>query len=180
MAEAKKLLAESGYDGTPVVVMAPGDVVTLKAQPIVARATAARGRLQGRPAGDRLADRGDPPRQPEAAEGRRLEHVLHQLGQRRRLQPDRQPLGRRPGQEWRLVRLGGRRQDRAAASDAFARASSLDEQKKIAADIQKQTYEQVIYIPLGQYLDTERLAQIDLRRARRPGHADLLERRKVG
>jgi peptide/nickel transport system substrate-binding protein len=36
MAEAKKALAESGYDGTPVVVMAPGDVVTLKAQPIVA------------------------------------------------------------------------------------------------------------------------------------------------
>jgi peptide/nickel transport system substrate-binding protein len=36
MAEARKLLAESGYDGTPVVVMAPGDVVTLKAQPIVA------------------------------------------------------------------------------------------------------------------------------------------------
>ena len=36
MAEAKKALAESGYDGTPVVIMAPGDVVTLKAQPIVA------------------------------------------------------------------------------------------------------------------------------------------------
>src|SRR5580700_5705749 len=36
MAAAKKLLAESGYDGTPVVIMAPGDVVTLKAQPIVA------------------------------------------------------------------------------------------------------------------------------------------------
>src|ERR1700723_3187058 len=35
MAEAKKLLAESGYDGTPVVVMAPGDVITLKAQPVV-------------------------------------------------------------------------------------------------------------------------------------------------
>src|SRR5258708_32442129 len=35
MAEAKKLLAESGYDGTAVVIMAPGDVVTLKAQPIV-------------------------------------------------------------------------------------------------------------------------------------------------
>src|SRR6516165_2692083 len=31
MAEAKKLLAEAGYDGTPVVIMAPGDVVTLKA-----------------------------------------------------------------------------------------------------------------------------------------------------
>src|SRR6202051_1405793 len=36
MAAAKKLLAESGYDGTPIVIMAPGDVVTLKAQPIVA------------------------------------------------------------------------------------------------------------------------------------------------
>ena len=41
MAEAKKLLAESGYDGTPVVIMAPGDVVTLKAQPIVAAQAAA-------------------------------------------------------------------------------------------------------------------------------------------
>src|ERR1700682_5886347 len=36
MAQAKKLLAESGYDGTPIVIMAPNDVVTLKAQPIVA------------------------------------------------------------------------------------------------------------------------------------------------
>src|SRR6202790_26331 len=36
MADAKKLLAESGYDGTPIVIMAPSDVVTLKAQPIVA------------------------------------------------------------------------------------------------------------------------------------------------
>src|SRR6202049_253976 len=36
MAEAKKLLAESGYEGTPVVVLAPTEVVTLKAQPIIA------------------------------------------------------------------------------------------------------------------------------------------------
>jgi len=36
MADAKKALAESGYDGTPIVIMAPGDVVTLKAQPVVA------------------------------------------------------------------------------------------------------------------------------------------------
>src|ERR1700689_1499792 len=36
MAEAKNLLAESGYDGTPVVLMAPGDVGALKPQPIVA------------------------------------------------------------------------------------------------------------------------------------------------
>jgi hypothetical protein len=36
MADAKKLLAESGYGGTPVVIMEPDDVVTLKAEPIVA------------------------------------------------------------------------------------------------------------------------------------------------
>ena len=36
--------------------------------------------------------------------------------------------------------------------DAFARASSPEEQKKIAAEIQKEVYDQVIYIPLGQYL----------------------------
>src|SRR6202522_3435317 len=35
MAEAKKLLAESGYDGTPVALMAPGDVGVLKPPPIV-------------------------------------------------------------------------------------------------------------------------------------------------
>jgi hypothetical protein len=40
----------------------------------------------------------------------------------------------------------------AALRDKFARSSSPDEQKKIAADIQKEAYEQVIYIPLGQYL----------------------------
>ncbi|MGD9864132.1 MAG: ABC transporter substrate-binding protein [Pseudodonghicola sp.] len=33
---AKKLLAEAGYDGTPIVLMQPTDVVTLAAQPIVA------------------------------------------------------------------------------------------------------------------------------------------------
>src|ERR1700752_4405007 len=32
---AKKALAESGYDGTPIVIMAQGDVVSLKAQPVV-------------------------------------------------------------------------------------------------------------------------------------------------
>ena len=33
---AKALLAEAGYDGTPIVIMAPTDVVALAAQPVVA------------------------------------------------------------------------------------------------------------------------------------------------
>ena len=36
--------------------------------------------------------------------------------------------------------------------DKFARSGSPEEQKKIAAEIQKEAYEQVIYVPLGQYL----------------------------
>jgi hypothetical protein len=38
-----------------------------------------------------------------------------------------------------------------AIRDAFVRASSLEEQKKIAADIQQEVYDQVIYIPLGEF-----------------------------
>jgi peptide/nickel transport system substrate-binding protein len=36
--------------------------------------------------------------------------------------------------------------------DQFVRASSLDEQKKLAAEIQQEAYDQVIYVPLGQFL----------------------------
>jgi peptide/nickel transport system substrate-binding protein len=41
-----------------------------------------------------------------------------------------------------------------AMRDAFARSSSPEEQKKIAGEIQSEVYDQVIYIPLGQYLLT--------------------------
>jgi peptide/nickel transport system substrate-binding protein len=34
---------------------------------------------------------------------------------------------------------------------AFVRSSSPDEQKKIAADLQREVYDQVLYIPLGQW-----------------------------
>jgi peptide/nickel transport system substrate-binding protein len=35
--------------------------------------------------------------------------------------------------------------------DAFLRASSPEEQKQIAEEIQKEAYDQVIYVPLGQF-----------------------------
>jgi len=38
-----------------------------------------------------------------------------------------------------------------ALKDTFARASTPEEQKKIAASIQQEAYDQVIYIPLGQF-----------------------------
>ena len=70
MAEAKKLLAESGYDGTPVVIMAPDDVVTVEGAADRGGAIAARSGLQGRRAGYRLGNGDQPPHQPEARQAR--------------------------------------------------------------------------------------------------------------
>ena len=179
MAEAKKALAESGYDGTPIVVMAPGDVITLKAQPIVAAQLL-------REAGFKVD----------------LQATDWQTVVTRR-------ASQKPVKEggWNMfftnwvaadvsnpianVSIGGRGKNGGwfgwaedakieQLTDEFARASTPDEQKKIAAEIQKEAYDQVIYIPLGQYLVADRVAQVDLRRARRPGDAGVLEYRQVG
>src|ERR1700738_3005542 len=150
MAEAKKLLAESGYDGTPVVIMAVSDVVTLKAQPIVAAQAL-------REAGFKV--------DVQAADWQTV--VARRASQK-------------PPKEggWNMfftnltgadvvnpianVQISGRGKNGGwfgwaedakieQMKDAFARSSSPEEQKKIAADIQKEVYDQVIYIPLGQY-----------------------------
>src|SRR3979490_511615 len=151
MAEAKKLLAESGHDGTPIVIMAPGDVVTLKAQPIVAAQLL-------REAGFKVD----------------LQATDWQTVVTRR-------ASQKPPKEggWNMFftnwvgadvvnpianfSIGGRgtkggwfgwAEDAKIEQlkDAYARSSSPEEQKKIAADIQKEAYDQVIYVPLGQYL----------------------------
>ena len=150
MAEAKKLLAESGYDGTPIVIMAPGDVVTLKAQPIVAAQLL---REAGFKVDVQATDWGT-------------------VISRRALQKPVKEGG------WNMfftnwvaadvinpvanVCIGGKgtkggwfgwSEDAKveALRDDFVRASSPEEQKKIAAAIQKEDYDQVIYIPLGQF-----------------------------
>ena len=65
--------------------------------------------------------------------------------------------------------------------DAFARAGTPEEQKKIAADIQKHAYEQVDLHPARAVSRAQRLEQIAVRRARRPGDAGVLEyREEVG
>ena len=153
MAEAKRLLAESGYDGTPIVVLAPTDVVTLKAQPIIAAQLL-------REAGFKV--------DLQAADWQTV------VSRRASQKPPKEggwnmfftnltaadvvnPVG--------LLQISGRGRNGGwfgwpedskleALRDAFARTSSPEEQKKIAVEIQKHVYEQVIYIPLGQYLVT--------------------------
>ncbi|MGO8910228.1 MAG: ABC transporter substrate-binding protein [Bradyrhizobium sp.] len=151
MAEAKKLLAESGYDGTPVVLMAPGDVVTLKAQPIVAAQLL-------RDAGFKV--------DVQATDWQTV--VTRRASQK----PPKEGGWNMFFTNWvgadvvnpvANVSVGGRGKNGGwfgwpedakieALRDAFARSSSPEEQKKIAAEIQKENYDQVIYIPLGQFL----------------------------
>jgi peptide/nickel transport system substrate-binding protein len=151
MAEAKKLLAESGYDGTPIAVMAPGDVTTLKAQPVVAAQLL-------REAGFKVD----------------LQATDWQTVVTRR-------ASQKPVKEggWNMfftnwvaadvsnpvanVSVGGRGKNGGwfgwaedarieQLRDQFARASTPEDQKKVGAELQKENYEKVIYIPLGQYL----------------------------
>jgi len=151
MAEARKLLAESGYDGTPVVIMAPGDVVTLKAQPVVAaqllREAGFKVDLQATDWQTVVARRAS---QKPPKEGGWNMFFTNWVGA-----DVVNPIVN--------VSIGGRGtkggwfgwpEDAKMEQmrDAFARSSSPEEQKKIAAEIQKEVYDQVIYIPLGQYL----------------------------
>jgi peptide/nickel transport system substrate-binding protein len=150
IAAAKKALAESGYDGTPIVIMAPGDVVTLAAQPVVVA-------QQLRAAGFKVD----------------LQQTDWQTVVSRR-------TNQKPTSEggWNMFftnwvaadvmnpvvnfSIGGRGKNGGwfgwsddpkleQLKDKFARSSSPEEQKKIAAEIQQEAYDQVIYIPLGQY-----------------------------
>jgi peptide/nickel transport system substrate-binding protein len=150
MAEAKKQLAASGYDGTPVVIMAPGDVVSLKAQPIVAaqllREAGFKVDVQATDWGTVISRRTS--QKPTSEGGWNMfftnwvaADVINPIvnfsigGQ-----------GKKGGwfgwaEDAKIEQL----------KESFARAGTLEEQKKIAADIQKEAYDQVIYIPLGQY-----------------------------
>jgi peptide/nickel transport system substrate-binding protein len=151
MAEAKKALAESGYDGTPIAIMAPGDVVTLKAQPIIAaqllREAGFKVDLQATDWQTVVTRRAS---QKPIKEGGWNMFFTNWVGA-----DVSNPVAN--------VSIGGRgtkggwfgwAEDAKIEQmrDAFARAGSADEQKKIAADLQKYAYEQVIYVPLGQYL----------------------------
>src|SRR5215212_1458094 len=149
-AQAKKLLAESGYDGTPIVIMAPGDVVTLKAQPVVAaqllRDAGFKVDLQATDWQTVVTRRAS---QKPPKEGGWNMFFTNWVGA-----DVMNPIAN--------ASIGGRgtkggwfgwAEDAKLESmrDAYARSTSPDEQKKIAADIQAYVLDQVIYIPLGQY-----------------------------
>jgi peptide/nickel transport system substrate-binding protein len=150
MAEAKKLLAESGYDGTPVVIMAPGDVVTLKAQPIVAaqlmKEAGFKIDLQATDWGTVVSRRTS---QKPIKEGGWNMFFTNWNG----ADLSNPIVNFAIGGKGKNGGWFGWAEDAKIESlkNDFARATTPEAAKKIATEIQKEAYEQVIYIPLGQY-----------------------------
>jgi peptide/nickel transport system substrate-binding protein len=147
---AKKALAESGYDGTPIVVLAASDVLMLKAQPIVVaqalREAGFKVDLQTMDWQTVVSRRAN---QKPVSEGgwnmfftfSTAPDVMNPIAS--------SMMGAKGKTSW-----FGWPQDARLETlrDQFVRASSVAEQKSIAEEIQKEAYDQVIYIPLGQFL----------------------------
>src|ERR1700744_3969894 len=151
MAEAKKLLAESGYDGTPVVILAPGDVVSLKAQPIVAaqllREAGFKVDLQATVWQTVVSRRASQKPPKEGGWNMFFTNFVSADASNPIASTSINGKGRNGGwfgwpDDPRIEQL----------KDALARSTSPEAQKKIAADIQKEVYDQVIIVPLGQFL----------------------------
>jgi peptide/nickel transport system substrate-binding protein len=151
MAAAKKLLAESGYDGTPVVIMAPGDVVSLKAQPVVAaqllREAGFKVDLQSTDWQSVVSRRAS--QKPPKDGGWNMFFTNFVSADASNPIASTTINGKGKNGGWfgwpddpRIEQL----------KDTFARSTSPDEQRKIAAEIQKEVYDQVLLIPLGQFL----------------------------
>jgi len=150
MAEAKKLLAESGYDGTPVVIMAPGDVSVFKPQPIVAAQLLRRAGfnvdLQATDWQTVVSRRAS--QKPPKEGGWNMFFTNFVIADVEDPVVNILVNGRGRNGGWfgwpesaELEALKGK----------FVRANSPAEQKKIAADIQTIVFDQVIYVPLGQW-----------------------------
>ncbi|QDL96221.1 ABC transporter substrate-binding protein [Rhodopseudomonas palustris] len=150
MAEAKKALAESGYDGTPVVLMAPGDVVTLKAQPIVAaqllREAGFKVDLQATDWQTVVSRRAS--QKPPAEGGWNIFFTNWVVPDVMNPVANVMLNGKGKTGGW----FGWPQDDKMEALlDKFVRATSPEDQKAIATDLQKRVYEEVTYLHVGQY-----------------------------
>jgi peptide/nickel transport system substrate-binding protein len=150
MEQAKEILANSSYDGTPIVIMHPTDVGTLRTQPVVgAQALRDAGFTVDLQAMDWQTLVGRRASQAPIDEGGWHMFFTNWVGA-----DVFNPLvnnmvnGRGPDGGW----FGWPEVPRAEElRDAYSRAGSVEEQAAIAEELQALAYETVMYVPLGQY-----------------------------
>ncbi|MEM9699660.1 MAG: ABC transporter substrate-binding protein [Pseudomonadota bacterium] len=150
MEKAKEMLAEAGYDGTPIVIMHPTDVGTLRTQPVVvAQAMRDAGFVVDLQAMDWQTLVGRRASQAPIDEGGWHMFMTNWVGA-----DVFNPLvnnmvnGKGPDGGWfgwpdvpKLEEL----------RTAYATETNLDKQIEIAAEIQKVAFEEGVYAPIGQY-----------------------------
>ncbi|KIZ42663.1 MULTISPECIES: ABC transporter substrate-binding protein [Rhodopseudomonas] len=150
MAEAKKELAASGYDGTPVVLMAPTDVAALKTQPVVAaqllREAGFKVDLQATDWQTVVSRRAS--QKPPSEGGWNLFFTTWVAPDIMNPVANVMLSGKGKSGGWFGWPTDAKMDE---MIDQYARATAPDAQKKIATDIQARAYEQVTYMPLGAF-----------------------------
>ncbi|HEX7073004.1 MAG TPA: ABC transporter substrate-binding protein [Hyphomicrobiaceae bacterium] len=146
---AKKLLKEAGYDGTPVVLMQPTDVVTLTAQPVVAaqalREVGFNVDMQPMDWQTLVTRRASQAKPSEGGWNLFFTNWMVPEINSPLISP---MLNGRGDQGW----FGWPKDDKLEELRAeFIAADTPEKQREVAIKIQKHTLENVIYIPLGQY-----------------------------
>ncbi|WP_244644479.1 ABC transporter substrate-binding protein [Azorhizobium oxalatiphilum] len=147
---AQALLKEAGYDGTPIVILQPTDVVTVSPQPVVAaqalRNAGFKVTLQPMDWQTVVIRRAS---QAPIAEGGWHMFFTNWIGAEvwtPLVNPMLNGRGKKGGffgwmEDPELDKM----------RDAFAGAKTLEEQKALATKIQERAYDEVAYVPLGTY-----------------------------
>lgn len=146
---AKQLLKEAGYDGTPVVLMQPTDVISLQKQPVVAaqalREVGFNVDMQPMDWQTLVTRRASQAKPSEGGWNLFFTNWMVPEINSPLISP---MLNGRGDQGW----FGWPTDDKLEALRAeFIEADTPEKQREVAVSIQKHVLENVIYIPLGQY-----------------------------
>ncbi|WP_404935163.1 ABC transporter substrate-binding protein [Nitratireductor sp. L15S-10] len=150
IAGAKKLLEEAGYDNTPIVLMQPTDVVSLTAQPVVAaqamREAGFNVDMQAMDWQTLVTRRASQSKPSEGGWNIFFTNWMVPEINSPLISP---MLNGRGDAAW----FGWPEDEKIEElRAAFIAADTPEKQKEVAVEIQKHTLENVLYVPLGQYI----------------------------